>query len=370
MVGFVVFLLSVGLIVWSPKAVRGKALLKAKHMRLFPKRAGQGLASFEVSSWLPVYIRLEWGAESALSLLPGGLRALVWQKWIWQQELTYIPRQRGEYTLPKVRLFARDLLGIREVEVAIELEQEQVLVFPEAFSALLPRLHLPLLADGPKATGGLEDASSFAGVREYFYGDSLNRIHWKATARQGRAMVREYDRVRSSAVWLHLDLQSQGRIGEIYTEHAVSLAASLLLAAEQEGLAMGLSSGEISIPLGRGTEHLTRMLSRLAKAQAEPEVRAIAPVPTGVNLIVVTQQASNRLIATTLHSRSSASRVHLIALPEGFFLKPGERGRPSFGRPKEILALSQKRALLEGEGIRVHVLQGNQSILHIAGIFY
>lgn len=358
-------LLILGLLLLSPRWTQGQVRLEARQRRLFPGRRGEGKLSLEIQSLLPVYVRLERSGESGLSLLPGGLRALVWGRWSYGEAFGYMPRRRGEYLLPEVRVFVRDLLGLGEREIPIRLERGGVLVYPEVFALAFPQLRLTLLADGPEALGGIEDPSRFAGVREYGPGDTLNRLHWKATARQGKPMVREFARVKSSGVWLHLDLESSGRLGEIYTEHATMLAASLLVAADLEGLALGLSGKGEQVPLSRGSEHLARLLAILAQAQARETPHTVPIPPPGVNLILLTQQASNQLIEGALRARARASRVHLIALPEGFYLRPGEKGRPVFGKTEGVLRLMKKRTLLEGEGIRVHILRGNQSVLSI-----
>jgi uncharacterized protein (DUF58 family) len=355
-------------ILLAPNLVRGSGAVRAGKRRLFPHRSGEGRVRVTLESPLPVYVRLEREGSGPLSLLPGGARALVWPRWEWEEALLYSPRKRGEHPLPRVRAFAQDLLGLREVEVKLSYETDPVLAYPEAFGLLSPDLRLTLLADGPEAQGGLEDPSRFAGVRPYTPGDPLSRFHWKATAHHGQPMVREFARVRSSGVWLHLDRQAKGKQGEIYLEHATALAASLLVAAEEANLAVGLSAGAGVVGLGRGTEHLARILEVLARADPEQETRPVPIPPPGVNLLLVTQEASSSVIEGALRARARASRVHLIALPEGFYLKFGEKGRPVFGKTEGVLRLLKKRNLLEAEGVRVHILRGNENILRIADI--
>jgi uncharacterized protein (DUF58 family) len=358
-------LVVLGLMVLSPGLVRAKVRWSANKRRLFVGRMGEGRLVVGMRSVVPVYVRIERSPEGGLSLLPGGTRALVWNTWVWHETLPYSPRQRGEYAFPKVRIFAKDLLGLSEREVQVETTSESVLAYPGRFPLLSPDLRLTLLGEGPEAVGGLEDPGRFAGVREYAHGDPLNRLHWKATARQGRPMVREYARVRSSGVWVHLDGQTSGKQGEFYMEHSTALAASLLLAAEEQNLAVGLSVGRQQMGLGRGAEHLSKLLGLLALAQAQAQTHPVPVPPPGVNLILITFEASPGVIDGALRARARASRVHLIALPEGFYLLPGEKGRPIFGKTDGVLRLMRKRSLLESEGVRVHILRGNQGVLRV-----
>lgn len=358
-------LLALGLLWISPRLVRGRAQVSSQNLRLFPLRTGRGRLEAQAFAPLPVLLRLERGGEGVLSLLPGGQRALVWGNWQWSETFSFSPRRRGQHTLPGVRVFARDVLGLFEHEVQVELSSQSILAYPEAFALASPDLRMTLLADGPETTGGLEDPSRFAGVREYAPGDTLARFHWKATAQHAKPMVREYAKVKSSGVWLHLDLEGQGKPGEVYLEHATALAASLLLAASQSGLSVGVSFGQQQVGLGKGHEHLSRCLEGLASARLQNGSPVPIP-PPGVNLLLITQEASLGVIEGALQARARASRVHLIALPEGFYLRPGEKGRPVFGKTDGILRLLKKRSLLESEGVRVHLLRGNDLVLRIA----
>ncbi|MEZ4612148.1 MAG: DUF58 domain-containing protein [Caldilineaceae bacterium] len=45
-----------------------------------------------------------------------------------------------------------------------------------------------------------------AGVRDYYPGDSLNRIHWPTTARMRRLMTKEFELIPRRDIWLYLDL--------------------------------------------------------------------------------------------------------------------------------------------------------------------
>ena len=44
-------------------------------------------------------------------------------------------------------------------------------------------------------------------VRPYAPGDSMNRIHWRSTARHGDIQVKEFDLEQTADAWIILDLQ-------------------------------------------------------------------------------------------------------------------------------------------------------------------
>lgn len=68
-----------------------------------------------------------------------------------------------------------------------------------------------------------------------------------------------------------------------------------------------------------------------------------------------------------MHARAQASRVSIIAMPEGFYLEPGENPRRQWaGLPDTVRELERMSGILADSGILVYVLRGNQSVLKLA----
>lgn len=354
-----------GLLLAGPRWARARASVSTSKHGLFLGRNAEAPLQIVLQSWIPLYARLEGEGSAPLGVLPWSGRILMWGEWRLEQTISLLARRRGEHALPGVRLYVRDVLGVFERELQLSLERSSVVVYPEIRQILLPDLKRTFLADGRPAEGGMVDATRFVGVRAYTPGDPLRHLHWKATARHGQLMLREFERVKSSAVWLHLDLQGFGKQGMVYLEHATSLAASLLLAASEEGLAVGLTLGGKSLPLGFGSIHEQRLLVELGRAALQEDPMPVPEPDPGTNLILITMLASARVLEGALRARARASQVHLVALPEGFFLWPGEKGRRIFGLSDEVHRLLQKRAYLAAEGVQVHILRGNQSVLKL-----
>ena len=79
-------------------------------------------------------------------------------------------------------------------------------------------------------------------VRPYAPGDSMNRIHWRSTARHGEIQVKEFDLEQTADAWIILDLQRSvqtGRGDESTTEAAIRAAASIADKALTENRAVG-----------------------------------------------------------------------------------------------------------------------------------
>ena len=81
-------------------------------------------------------------------------------------------------------------------------------------------------------------------VRPYAPGDSMNRIHWKSTARHNEIQVKEFDLEQTADVWIFLDLDRRVQAGtgeESSTEIAIRAAASIADRSLTENRAVGLT---------------------------------------------------------------------------------------------------------------------------------
>ncbi|MCP4220715.1 MAG: DUF58 domain-containing protein [bacterium] len=113
---------------------------------------------------------------------------------------------------------------------------EFITVFPRivSISKALPQGQRPV-HQVPRRRSIFEDPSRFMGMREYRPGDSLRRIHWRATARSQKIQVKLFEPTVLSGILLAVDmgLESYPRTrehpGEIdpLLEKSVTAAASL-----------------------------------------------------------------------------------------------------------------------------------------------
>ena len=121
--------------------------------------------------------------------------------------------QRGRFTLGPVTIRSSDPFGIfehtREINVV-----EHLVVWPQTVE--LPTFAPPI----GRLTGGEalqrrthHVTTNVSGVREYYPGDSFNRIHWKSTARHNRLIVKEFELDPSADIWLFLDMDKTVHAG-------------------------------------------------------------------------------------------------------------------------------------------------------------
>ena len=111
-------------------------------------------------------------------------------------------------------------------------------------------------------------------VREYAYGDSLSRIHWRSTARSGRLMSKEFDVGTNNEIMILNDLDDSVHAGELDQssfELSISLVASLCKKYSRSNTPIGfLSHGKerYHLPPSTGTSHFNRSMEILTRAQS------------------------------------------------------------------------------------------------------
>jgi len=104
-------------------------------------------------------------------------------------------------------------------------------------------------------------------IRPYIEGESARVIDWKAAAKTGQLMSREFSREEESRICLILDTQTceemQGSNWEEF-EKAVSLCASIAVHFISQGAGMEFMTPYSHIPYGTGYDHLHGILRSLA----------------------------------------------------------------------------------------------------------
>jgi uncharacterized protein (DUF58 family) len=137
---------------------------------------------------------------------------------------------------------------------------------------------------GEAYAGSAGARGEYRGLRPYRPGDDPRDVHWRTTARVGHPVVREYERDRSRALWLCLDLRAPD--GDL-AEDAVEIAAAVASAALRRGEAFGLATQDARVRPAGGAAQMERVLDLLARARFRPDApRLEAPVPAAECVLV------------------------------------------------------------------------------------
>lgn len=124
---------------------------------------------------------------------------------------------RGRFRLGPTTLSSGDPFGIVRLSRRVPSSGE-IIVYPRTVdlpSFRLPNAELP----GGQATRAraFNVTPNVATVREYAPGDSMNRIHWRSTARTNRLMVKEFELDPSADVYVVLDMQERAVVRDTRT---------------------------------------------------------------------------------------------------------------------------------------------------------
>ncbi len=173
--------------------------------------------------------------------------------------------KRGLYRLEGFQISTRFPFGFFRRGERVR-AQGELLVYPSireipSYFHLLP--FLPGQLEGLHVGQG----ESLYAIRKYQPGESVRLVDWKATAKTGDLMARQYAREDETRFCLILDTFIAPPAGPNYLdqfEKAVSLAASLAAHFVEEGAELEFLTPNEYVPRDLGTAHLYRILRSLA----------------------------------------------------------------------------------------------------------
>jgi uncharacterized protein (DUF58 family) len=145
------------------------------------------------------------------------------------------------------------------------------------------------------------EGDEFHSLREFREGDALRSIAWRASARRGRMLVKQFVASSPARLLIELDL-ARAPEREHDDELAISSAAGLALAATRTGIAVAVqeSGAGFIVPMGAGPAQAGRVLDELALIDlSRPRVAALAPDLASPGLTRLTIRAGESVPSTT-----------------------------------------------------------------------
>lgn len=186
--------------------------------------------------------------------------------------------KRGVFPIESVILVSTDLLGQKVVSQKADISA-CVTVLPQTVD--LDQMFVSaryLQGDNPVRNQLIPDPFYVSGVREYQPSDPMKNIHWNATAKLGRIMIRNMEYTTRQSITVVLNMQSrqfeQGEaIDQERMEQCIRVAATLLEETLENSIPVSLASNaslegkdketfESSQNFGR--EHILELLHTLA----------------------------------------------------------------------------------------------------------
>jgi len=216
-----------------------------------------------------------------------------------KQSVPLLFPQRGLYRQEAFRIVTRFPFGFLQKARRLDLATE-ALVYPAvaASSEFLEVL--------PGLQGAMESNSKGRGqdlyaLRAYLPNDSARHVHWKASARFGELMVREFSREDDCRVLLVFDPQSPAAVSGAASfekerfERAVTFCAALAWNFHERSALLGFRSVKAATPIGPASENIFAILRHLALVQpvapnSQPDLLSqLAAEPESFKIIVTSQ---------------------------------------------------------------------------------
>lgn len=182
--------------------------------------------------------------------------------------------RRGAYRQEAFRIVTRFPFGFLQKARRLDLASE-ALVYPsvEATPEFLEVL--------PGIQGAIESLAKGRGqdlyaLRDYQPNDSVRHVHWKASARSGQLMVREFAREDDCRVVLVFDPHSVTALPNATAaekgrfEQSVELCAAIAWNFHERGALLEFHSGGVNVPAAPADENIFTVLRHLALMQAVP----------------------------------------------------------------------------------------------------
>ncbi|KNY29160.1 DUF58 domain-containing protein [Pseudobacteroides cellulosolvens] len=194
--------------------------------------------------------------------------------------------KRGFYSLKSAVLSCNDAFNIVQTYEELTLDAS-ILVYPK----IIPIDNIKLschswMGDTVVRRWIIDDPFMISGIKDYQYGDSMNRIDWKSTARTGSIKVYNRDYTSNMKIIILLNIQSNEDSWDDNTdvelmENAISYCASIasymMSKSIETGFCCNCHSSEnekapVLIPAGCSAGHINLLLESMAMMQLKRSV--------------------------------------------------------------------------------------------------
>jgi uncharacterized protein (DUF58 family) len=240
-------------------AARNLALLSVSAGRIEPVFAGE---SAQLRLHLENRARFERPAVLARHLASGAQMVLdVPAQGIAEAVLGVPAARRGRLAMGRVVLETRFPLGLFRAWSHVE-PDAQCLVYPRPERSPLPSSRAE--EEGGATRLHARGQDDFAGLRAYQLSDSPRHVAWKAAARSGDMLTKQFSGDAAAELWLEWDRLPRA----LDLEARLSRLAGWVLEAERGGARYGLRLPGFERGLGRGDAHRAACLQALALYEA------------------------------------------------------------------------------------------------------
>lgn len=153
-------------------------------------------------------------------------------------EIACTPTARGRFTVSACHVETRSPFGFWRVRRTVPVQSE-IRVYPDLRHERGAELLLTHRQIGMHNQRQVGKGREFEKLREYMHGDGFDEIHWKASARHGRPVVKVFQVERTQEIYTIVDA-SRLSARENILERYVNASLAIAVAAESQGDHFGL----------------------------------------------------------------------------------------------------------------------------------
>ncbi len=246
-------------------------------IRIRVRNGGKNAVAVELRDTPPAAMRSDVGDEPFAFKIPAGGRHVA------VYHLT--PTARGDYRFGDIHVRLRGRIGLVSRIARVSLSRH-IKVYPNlmdtaTFTLMARRGRLQQV--GIRAARLQGAGREFESLRDYLPDDEMRRIDWKASARSGKLVARQYEVERSQSVILAIDV-GRTMLAEIdgiqKLDHAINAALLLAyvatLSEDRVGLLLFADEVQAYLPPKKGRAQVYAILEALYNAHAtltEPDYR-------------------------------------------------------------------------------------------------
>ncbi|NDI34998.1 DUF58 domain-containing protein [Chengkuizengella sediminis] len=271
--------------------------------------------NIQLQTWLPfvwIVVEDEWHKQTYFPRLQSTV----------QYEYFIVNCQRGKYESKGLQIIIKDLFGFIRKKVKIDSEL-QFIVYPEPIPIVKWR-NVQSESEDSNQTSSQRSYESlqFSGIRDYSYGDPMNRIHWKMSAKSNKLKTKEREFSHDYKMMLFLDANKNAdHLDSSCFETAVQVAASLLRYGKNQRIGLGLTSNNLeqykepltsSFKMQQAYEFLATVIPNGKISFHETMRQQMMGIQKDVMNVCITSNLDDQLINTCLFLRKQMRKINIV----------------------------------------------------------
>lgn len=228
-----------------------------------------------------------------------------------------------------------------------------------------------------------EDPLRIRGLRTYS-NDPIKKIHWKASAKFGKLLVKEYEPTATSRTFIFVDLNMSkeifaknvwAQIRTNYEEEVVHAATAILywISQNNDAINMTVVGKQVLEMDWASNDGWVRAVEMLAMAEGDedgPQLTDVlfSQIPKFTltsTVVVLSMFLTDSILPVLLKTRTRCARLMIFLLPYGFRDPRYRPARTYEMYPLDMVKLREKAKLLEQEQVIVRIVKPNQTLQEV-----